>query len=75
MRAMSPNSNFSEYHKYKVTKDLPVRKGIIQAWFGQPGGGIQYKLDPDFVAKMQAKDTSKPIIDILKDEGYLELIE
>lgn len=45
MRAMSPNSNFSEYHKYKVTKDLPVRKGIIQAWFDQPGGGIQYKMN------------------------------
>lgn len=76
MRAMSPNSDFDTYHKYKVTKELPVRKGTIQGWFSQPGGGTQYMLDPDFVAEMKVKcKKDQGIIDLLKEEGYLELIE
>jgi hypothetical protein len=31
------------YHAYRVTKPLSVEAGTIAPWFGQEGGGIQYK--------------------------------
>ena len=75
-RAMAPDSNFSLYNQYKVTKELPVRKGEIAPWFDEPGGGIQYMLDPDFVKKIkEIQNTMQPkkdFIDILIEMGYLD---
>jgi hypothetical protein len=34
------------YHDYLVLRPFTVRAGPIAAWFGQPGGGLQYQLDP-----------------------------
>lgn len=33
------------YHVYLVKQSLTVRAGPIAPWFGQPGQGVQYKLD------------------------------
>ena len=33
-----------EYHQYEVVKDLPVQAGKSAPWFGQPGGGTQFRL-------------------------------
>lgn len=54
-RAMAPNSDFSKYNKYVVAREMPVRKGKIAPWFDQPGGGIQYQIDPGFVETIRAK--------------------
>ncbi len=75
-RAMAPDSDFSLYNQYKVTKELPVRKGEIAPWFDEPGGGIQYMLDPDFVKKIKeiqnTMQSKKDFIDILIEMGYLD---
>ena len=44
-RALSRRTKKEEYHVYQIVKDIEnVQKAEIAAWFGQPGGGIQYKL-------------------------------
>jgi Tuberculosis necrotizing toxin len=37
------------YHEYRVLKSFSVDAGPIAPWFGQPGGGLQYQLDPTLV--------------------------
>ncbi len=72
-RAMAPDSNFSLYNQYKVTKELPVRKGEIAPWFDEPRGGIQYMLDPDFVKEIKKVMKSKEsFIDALERLKYLK---
>lgn len=72
-RAMEPNSDFSSYNKYEVLKELPVKQGTIAPWFGQPGGGIQYQLEPKFVDSIKAiLGPKKDLIDGLIDFGYLK---
>ena len=44
-RALSRRTKKEEYYVYQIVKDIEnVQKAEIVAWFGQPGGGIQYKL-------------------------------
>ncbi|MDR2002373.1 MAG: glycohydrolase toxin TNT-related protein, partial [Prevotella sp.] len=43
MRALPPN-NSGAYNTYEILKPIPVMKSTIAPAFGQPGGGIQYKL-------------------------------
>lgn len=44
-RALSRRTKKEEYYVYQIVKDIEnVQKAEIAAWFGQPGGGIQYKL-------------------------------
>lgn len=44
-RAMPRNTKLSLYTRYRVIKDIEsVERSVIAAWFGHPGGGIQYKL-------------------------------
>lgn len=70
---MEPNSDFSSYNKYEVLKELPVKQGTIAPWFGQPGGGIQYQLEPKFVDSIKAiLGPKKDLIDGLIDFGYLK---
>ncbi|MEG0416684.1 MAG: TNT domain-containing protein, partial [Erysipelothrix sp.] len=73
-RAMAPGSNFDAYNQYEILKEIPVREGIIAPWFNQPGGGIQYMLDPDFVKTIKSipGNSEIPFIDILIDLGYLK---
>lgn len=72
-RAMAPNSDFSTYNRYEVKKSIPVRAGIIAPWFDQPGGGIQYQLDPEFVQNIRGQlHTGEALIDGLIRLGYLK---
>lgn len=74
-RAMAPNSDFSKYNKYVVAREMPVRKGKIAPWFDQPGGGIQYQIDPGFVSSIKSKLRPKEdFIDGLIRMGYLDRI-
>ena len=56
---MSPNSNFDKYNKYEVIKMFPVREGEIAPWFGKPGGGTQFKIDPSFELERSIKKIRK----------------
>ena len=72
MRAMSPNSDFKNYNQYEILMDLPVLKGKIAPWFNQPGGGIQFKLDPFFAKQiMSIPSDEAAIIKKLIEFGYL----
>ena len=74
-RAVAPNSDFSKYNKYVVAREMPVRKGKIAPWFDQPGGGIQYQIDPGFVETIRAKlKLGETFIDGLVRMGYLKRI-
>ena len=43
-RALPKGSDTRPYRVFEVTKDIPnVKEGKIIPWFGQEGGGIQYK--------------------------------
>ncbi|WP_228274780.1 TNT domain-containing protein [Streptococcus equi] len=75
LRAMSPNSDFSNYNQYEVLEELPVREGKIAPWFDEPSGGRQYKLDSDFVNQLQSLlQDGTPLIDKLIELGYLRRI-
>lgn len=43
-RALKPGTEKGEYTIFKINKPINVQSGRIAPWFGQPGGGIQYKL-------------------------------
>lgn len=48
----STSTDPSNYHRYRVLKTIKrAEQGIIAAWFGRAGGGIQYKL-PASIAKL-----------------------
>lgn len=42
-RSLPPGHLTSGYHRYKITKALPVWRTLSAAWFGQPGGGVRYR--------------------------------
>ena len=44
-RALPRTTDKNNYHEYEVTKEITqVESAVIAPWFGQKGGGIQYKL-------------------------------
>lgn len=43
MRSLVPSTTTPRYGAYVVKKPIPVRAGEAGAYFGQPGGGIQYR--------------------------------
>lgn len=43
-RALKPGTEKGKYAIFKINKPINVQSGRIAPWFGQPGGGIQYKL-------------------------------
>ena len=60
-RAVSRNTDTNDYHEYEVVGDiLKVEKGTIAPWFGQVGGGIQYKL-PGRIASLLSNNLLKEI--------------
>lgn len=58
------------HYLYRVLKPLPVRAGLIAAWFEQPGGGIQYQLDGTLIP---GAPVSINVMWLL-DQGYLERV-
>ncbi len=38
-----------DYHEYQVIKTFTVDAGPIAPWFGQPGHGLQFQLDPTLI--------------------------
>lgn len=44
-RSLPRGSKRRGYHVYQIVKDIDnAQAAEISTWFGQPGGGIQYKL-------------------------------
>ena len=49
-RSLPRGSKKCGYHVYQVVKDIDnVQAAEISAWFGQPSGGIQYKLPKQII--------------------------
>lgn len=70
---MSPTSDFNKYNRYEVMDDIPMREGEIAPWFDQPGGGIQYQMDPTFVSEIRSQiGPDEDLIEGLIDLGYLK---
>lgn len=42
-RALPADARSNKLTTYLIVKPLPVRAGVAAAWFGQPGGGMQFK--------------------------------
>ncbi|MDU0294562.1 TNT domain-containing protein, partial [Saccharothrix longispora] len=59
-RSLPPALASAGYHRYRVTRVLPVWFTLSAEWFGQPGGGVRYR-------------TTYPVADLLA-LGYLEEI-
>ncbi|MFG2291989.1 TNT domain-containing protein [Streptomyces sp. NPDC048603] len=57
-----------DYHLYEVVKPFTVWEGSIAAWFEQPGGGRQIKLDPAFLDPGAGQRLN---VKWLLDNGYL----
>ncbi|MFD4181404.1 glycohydrolase toxin TNT-related protein, partial [Rhodococcus sp. NPDC058514] len=67
-RALPPESLGKPYHQYRVTGvPLPdhwrIEASVIAPGFGQPGGGIQYRLVDE--------SGRRPSVERLEDAGYL----
>ena len=60
MRSLPADAINKPYHTYVVQKPLKVLSGKIAPWFGQPGGGIQYKLSKP-IAKLLIKGILKEL--------------
>ena len=56
------------YHEYQVLKSFGAEAGPIAAWFGQPGGGWQYQLEPALVSGAPTPLTVLWLV----DNGYLK---
>ena len=50
-RSLPRTTDVSQYHKYRLKKDMLAEKAIIAPWFGQPGGGVQYKISKEVFAE------------------------
>lgn len=44
-RALKPGTMADDYYVYEVLRPLPVKAGEVRPWFGESGGGTQYRLD------------------------------
>jgi hypothetical protein len=42
-RSLPPDHLAAGYHRYRVTRELPVWRTLSAAWFGQPGGAVRYR--------------------------------
>ncbi|WP_199442326.1 TNT domain-containing protein [Umezawaea beigongshangensis] len=58
------------YHLYRVTRSFDVWEGPIAAWFAQPGGGTQIKLDRSLLPGDGYLNVAWLI-----DNGYLDRID
>lgn len=58
------------YHLYEVTRPFTVDAGPIRPWFGQPGQGLQYVLNSEYIPEAPERLT----IPWLVDNGYLRQV-
>ena len=76
-RSIPPSSLVStpaascNYHDYRVVKAFTVDAGPIAPWFGQPGYGWQFQLDPALVS---GAPTTQFNVGWLVANGYLDRI-
>lgn len=50
-RSLPRTTDKKQFHKLRLLKDMPVEEAIIAPWFGQPGGGTQYKISNEIFAQ------------------------
>ncbi len=50
-RSLPRTTDVRQFHKFRVRKNMPAEEAIIAPWFGQPGGGIQYKISSEIFAE------------------------
>lgn len=58
--SLAPGTTQKPHYVYQVLKPLPALEGTAAAWFGEPGGGVQYDLVKS--------------IEHWLDAGYLEVV-
>ncbi len=60
-RSLPPGSEKAPYKRYEVLQDIEnVQEGTAAPWFGQPGGGTQYRL-PDTIEVLRKGEYIRPI--------------
>ena len=65
-RALPTTTDESDFHTYIVCRNIEgVEKGKIAPWFGQAGGGIQYKL-PDRISNLL--DGAEPFLEEVESD-------
>lgn len=65
-RALPMTTDESDFHTYVVRRNIEgVEKGLIAPWFGQAGGGIQYKL-PDRISNLL--DGEEPFLEEVESD-------
>ena len=40
-----PGTFSKNYYVFEVIKELNVEKSLVLPWFGQPGGGVQFRFN------------------------------
>lgn len=45
MRSLAPGTELKPYKVFEVVKPVRGEGSVIAPWFGQPGGGMQIKLN------------------------------
>ncbi|QUH03497.1 TNT domain-containing protein [Saccharopolyspora erythraea] len=60
------------YHVYEVLQPFDVDAGPAAAWFGQPGGGLQYWLNPDY---KPTGDLAPYNVDYLLANGFVREVQ
>lgn len=58
------------YHLYRVLKSFDVDGGPAAPWFEQPGGGLQYAINPAYLPA----GATAPFIPWLVDHGFLKRV-
>lgn len=67
-----PGGPQHSYHVYRVIQPFDVDAGPSAEWFSQPGGGLQYFLNP---AYKPTDDAAPYNVDYLLERGILEEVE
>ncbi|MCO5996383.1 TNT domain-containing protein [Actinoallomurus rhizosphaericola] len=63
-------AHICNYHLYRVLKSFDVDGGPAAPWFEQPGGGLQYAINPAYLPA----GATAPFIPWLVDNGYLQRV-
>lgn len=63
-------THICNYHLYRVLKAFDVDGGPTAPWFEQPGGGLQYAINPAFLPA----GATAPFIPWLVDHGFLQRV-
>jgi hypothetical protein len=78
-RALPPDSvntqandpaHVCNYHLYRIVTAFDVDGGPAAPWFEQPGGGLQYTINPAYLPA----GATPPFIPWLVDHGYLKRV-